>query len=138
MFTFQRTGNPAAPGGSRSSGSQRKSTPRKPSKSFTGANSVDAICGLISRKTGPGLRVSVVISAALRLTVTVAAATRVVAISIVVEVTTAAVVAAATVARSIGRRSPKAVGEGCAAKSEACSDVLLAACCASRAPPQLG
>jgi len=135
-FTFQRTANPAAPGGSHSSGSQQKSTPRKPSKSFTVAKSAVVICGSISLKTAHGLRVSDVISEALHPTVTVAAATRAVAISIAVEVTTVA--AAATLARSTGQRSPKAVAEDCAAKSEACSAVLLAACCASRGLRQPG
>ena len=120
-FTFQRTANPAAPGGSHSSGSQRKSTPRKPSKSFTGAKSVVVICGSISPKTAHGLHVSAVILAALRPTVTIAVATRAVAISIVAEATT---VVEATAARTRGRRSPRAVAEGCAARSEACSGVL--------------
>jgi hypothetical protein len=94
--------------------------------------SAGVICGSISRKTGHGLPASAVISAALRLTV-MAAATRVVAILIAVEATTAAaaVVAAATVVPSTGRRSPRAVAEGCAEKSEACSGVVLLASFAS-------
>jgi len=115
--------------------SQRKSTPRKPSRSFTVAKSVVVICGSISPKTAHGLRVSAVILVDLRPTATIAAATRAVAISIVVEVTT---VVAATAARTRGRRSPKAVAEGCAARSEACSGVLLATFCASRGPRRPG
>ena len=122
-FTFQRTANPAAPGGSHSSGSQQKSTPRRPSRSFTAAKSAVVIYGSISPKTAHGLRVSAVILAALR---PIAAATPAVAISIVVEATTE-VAAAATAVRTRGRRSPRAVAEGCAARSEACSGVVVLA-----------
>jgi len=133
-FTFQRTANLAALGGSHSSDLQRKSTPRRPSKSFTVVKSVGVICGSTSRRTVRGPRVNAVISAALRPIVT-AAATQVVAISIAVAAT--AVAAAETVDRTNGRRSPKAVAEGCAARSEACSDDPLAAFDASRAVRQL-
>jgi hypothetical protein len=98
--------------------------------------SVVVICGSTSRRTVHGPRVSAVISAALRPIVTAAAAaTQVVAISIVVAAT--AVAAEATVDRTNGRRSPKAVAEGCAARSEACSDDPLGAFDAFRAVRQL-
>ena len=81
------------------------------------------IYGSISPKTAHGLRVSAVILAALR---PIAAATPAVAISIVVEATTE-VAAAATAVRTRGRKSPRAVAEGCAARSEACSGVVVLA-----------
>ena len=123
-FTFQRTASQAAPGALHSFGSQLKSTRPKRWRSSTGAKSVGAICAWISRKIALGLRASGAISEDHHpigsVGTTTGEATKAGAIT-----TAAAATAAATVARSIGRRSPKAVVEGCAARSGACSDVVL-------------
>jgi hypothetical protein len=111
-FTFQRTGKADARGASHSFGSQLKRTPRKRSRSSTGAKSVAANCGSISLKTAPGPRASSAISGHRRIVTTTVEAT--------VEAATTAV-AAATRAPSSGRRSQKAVAEAYAAKSEASS-----------------
>jgi len=124
-FTFQRTASQAAPGALHSFGSQLKSTQPKRWRSSTGAKSVGANCAWISRKTALGLRASGAISEDHHLIgsvgTTMGEATRAAAITTAVGATTAV----ATVARSIGRRSPKAVVEGCAARSGAFSELVL-------------
>jgi hypothetical protein len=95
---------------------------------------VDVTCDWILLKIGPGLRVSVAISAGLLRIATIVVVTRVVATSIAVEATTVVVVVAATAVRSIGRRSPKAAAEGYAARSEACSSRALASFHDARVP----
>jgi hypothetical protein len=114
-----------APGASRSFGSQLKSTRPKRSRSSTGTRSEAASCGSTSLKTAPGPRASSAISGHHRIaTTTVGARAE--------AVTTVA--AAATRAPSTGRRSPRAVAEACAARSEAYSDVELGASLVARAP----
>ena len=111
-FTFQRTVKVDAPEASHSFGSQLKRTPRKRSRSSTGVKSVAANCGSISLKTAPGPRASSAISAHHPIATTT--------VGVMAEAATTAE-AAATRAPSSGRRSPKAVAEAYAAKSEASS-----------------
>ncbi len=117
-FIFQRTVKAAAPEASHSFGLRLKSTPHKPSRSSTGAKSVDEICGWTSPKTVHGLHGSSAISDPRRTATTTVGA--------MAEAATT-VVAVATLARSRDRRSPKAVAEGYAARSEASSNVAFAA-----------
>ena len=119
-FTFQRTVKADVPGASHSFGSQLKSMPLKRSRNSMGATSVAANCGSISLKTAPGPRARSAISGHRRIVTTTVEAT--------VEAATTAV-AAATLARSSGRRNRRAVAEAYAVKSEASSDVELAATC---------
>ena len=122
-FTFQRTVKADAPEASHSFGSPQKSTPPKQSRSSTDAKSVAAICGSISLKTALGPRASSAISDHHQIATTTVAA--------MAEAATTAVV---MVAPSTGRRSPRAVAGAFAARSEACSDLVLAASRAARAP----
>jgi len=97
-------------------------TPPKRSRSSTGAKSVAATCGSISLKTAPGRRASSATSDRHRIARTTVGAMA------------AATTAVVMVAPSTGRRSPKAVAEAFEARSEACSDLLLVAPRAARAP----
>ena len=122
-FTFQRTVKADAPEASHSFGSPQKSTPPKQSRSSTGAKSVAATCGSRLLKTAPGRRASSATSGRHRIVTTMVEA--------MAEAATTAVV---MVAPSTGRRSPRAVAEAFAARSEACSRRVLAASRAARAP----
>ena len=123
-FTFQRTVKADAPEASHSFGSQPKSMPPRRSRSSTGAKSVAVNCGLISLKTAPGPRVSSAISDRHPIATTT--------VEVMAEAATTEAVAV-TLARSTGRRSPKAVAEAYAARSAASSNVKLAASCVARA-----
>ena len=113
-FTFQRTVKADAPEASRLFGSQPKSTPHKRSRNSTGAMSVAANCGSTSLKIGPGPRASSAISGRHRIATTTVEA--------MAEAATTAVVAVAVMlAPSSDRKSPRAVAEAYAARSEACS-----------------
>ena len=125
-FTFQRTVKADAPEASHSFGSQPKSMPPRRSRSSTAAKSVAVNCGSISLKTALGPRVSSAISDHRPIATTT--------VEVMAEAaTTEAAAAAGTLARSTGRRSPKAVAEAYAARSEASSNVKLAASCVARA-----
>jgi len=123
-FTFQRTVKADAPEASHSFGSQPKSTPPRRSRSSTGAKSAAVNCGSISLKTAPGPRVSSAISGRHPIATTT--------VEVMAEAATTEA-AAVTLARSTGRRSPKAVAEAYAARSAASSNVKLAASCVARA-----
>ena len=123
-FTFQRTVKADAPEASHSFGSQPKNMPPRRSRSSTGAKSVAVNCGSISLKTAPGPRVSSAISGRHPIATTT--------VEVMAEAATTEA-AAVTLAHSTGRRSPKAVAEAYAARSEASSNVKLAASCVARA-----
>jgi len=118
MFTFPRTAKADAQEASHSFGSELKSTPPKRSRSSTDAKSVAANCGSISRKTVPGPRVRSAISGPPPIATTT--------VVVMAEAATIAAAAAETRAPSTGRKSPKAVAEAFAARSEASSELVLA------------
>jgi hypothetical protein len=113
MFTFQRTAKVGGLEGSHSFGSELKSTPRRRSRSSTGARSVAVNYGSISLKTVPGPHVGHAILAAPHPT-----GSHTTTMVVAVAATTAVAVVVATDARSTDRKSRRAVAEACVARSE--------------------